>query len=90
MTETCKTGEEHKSFTVLTTRHSLAMKYSDSIKILVKQLHGGDALSRCLNLIIATFLVIARPGDISNQLTRLGLTHRPTIQHNRRIWKMST
>jgi len=44
MAETCKTGEEHESFTVLTMRHSLAMKNSDVIKMLVKQLCGGDAL----------------------------------------------
>jgi len=45
MAETCKTGEEHENFMVLTTQHSLAMKYSNVKRTLAKWLHSGDALS---------------------------------------------
>jgi len=44
MAETCKIGEEHENFVVLTTPRSLAMKYIDVKRTLAKRLHGGDAL----------------------------------------------
>jgi len=45
MAETCKIGEEHENFAVLTTQRSLAMKYIGVKRTLAKWLHSGDALT---------------------------------------------
>jgi len=65
MAETCKTEEEHESFTVLTTRRSLAMKYSDVKRTLAKRLRGGDALIMIWYVVGLMYLVLVLvPGTI--------------------------
>jgi len=74
MAETCKIGEEHEIFAVLTTPRSLAMKYIDVKRTFAKRLRGGDALKTFFSAV----MVDDHDDGVRGILDIIGVMHEST------------